>query len=133
MLLAARLRPDRPAACRAQDLGGQHFGGQFVGAQDVYGAGDDLRVDDLAVLEQQAELFDQAANDRSFVSLDVELVAPGDDPGATECLLHGTQVLVEWADQPRHQVVWDCNCYWHVYFTRVAVNKGRQAALPRPS
>ena len=85
------------------------------------------------MLQQEAELLDQAANDGSFVSLDVELVTPGDDPGATECLLHGTQVLVEWADQARHQVVWDCNCYWHVCSTSVAVKKDRQAALVRPS
>jgi hypothetical protein len=85
------------------------------------------------VLEEKTELLDQAANNVGFVPLDVELVSPGDDPGATECLLHGTQVLVKWADQARHQVVWDCNCYWHVCFTSVAVNNDRQVALMRPS
>ena len=85
------------------------------------------------MLEKQAQLFDQAGDDGRVVSLDVELVAPGDDPGATECLLHGTQVLVEWANQARHQVVWDCNCYRHVCSTSVAFKKARQAGLIRPS
>ena len=59
-LLAARLGPDRTAPGRAQHLGGEHLGRTLVGPDHVDGAVHDLRVDGVALLEQQAQLVDQS-------------------------------------------------------------------------
>ena len=113
-LLAARLRPHGTAPGRAQYFGGKDFGGPLVGPQDVDGPGHHLRVDHLTALEQQLQLLDQAGHHGRVSAVDVELVAPGDDPSPPEGLLYGTQVLVERADQTGHEVVGDGDGYGHV-------------------
>ena len=127
-LLAAGLRPHRAAPGGAEDFGGEDFGRPLVGPQDVDGPGHNLGVDDLAVLEEQLQLLDEARHHRRVGAIDVELVAPGDDAGSPEGLLHGTQVLVERADQTGHEMIGDGNGYGHVCPFNVA-SPGRPTGL----
>ena len=65
----------------------------------------DLRVEGLALLQQQAHLVDQSGCQRGVVPVDGELVAPSMNRRALECVLNQPQVLVERADEAGHQMV----------------------------
>ena len=104
-LLAGRLRPHRAAPRRAQDLVGQHLARALGGAHHVDDATHVGAVDRLALLEQEHELLEQAADRLGVGAGDRDLVAAHVDGGVGEGVLDDAEQLVAVAEQARHQVV----------------------------
>jgi hypothetical protein len=106
-LLPTGLGAHRTPPRRSEDLRRQHLRGPFVRPHHVDSAVDDLRVEELALLEEQAKLVDQPGGQGRVLAIDGELITPGVNHRALEGVLHQPQVLVQRTDESGHQVIGD--------------------------
>ena len=104
-LLAARLRPDRPAPGGAQDLGGEDLGGALVVADHVDAAPHDAGVELVALLDEDDEVLEEGGDPLGVGTLEGDLVAADLDRDVRERGLDGPQDLIALPEEGGHEVV----------------------------